>query len=129
MENGLKACNFIKNETLAQVFCCEFCEIFKNSYFVEHLRTIFFARTIKLVESNLTTESNLHLSSHWKSDTIFFADIVQFFSHISSGTSPGKEDFSYKQHGFPHKPREVMTMMSKLWHARFGNDVINSVFH
>ena len=25
--------NFIKKETLAQVFSCEFCEIFKNTYF------------------------------------------------------------------------------------------------
>ena len=28
-----EACNFIKKETLAQVFSCEFCEIFKKSYF------------------------------------------------------------------------------------------------
>ena len=26
-------CNFIKKETLAQVFPCEFCKIFKNAYF------------------------------------------------------------------------------------------------
>ena len=28
----LKACNFIKRVTLAQVFSCEFCEIFKNTF-------------------------------------------------------------------------------------------------
>ena len=28
-----EACNFIKKEALAQVFSCEFCEIFKNTYF------------------------------------------------------------------------------------------------
>ena len=28
-----KACNFIKKETPAQMFSCEFCEIFKNTYF------------------------------------------------------------------------------------------------
>ena len=27
-----KACNYIKKETLAQVFACEFCEIFKNTF-------------------------------------------------------------------------------------------------
>ena len=27
-----KACNFIKKETLAQVFSCIFCKIFKNTY-------------------------------------------------------------------------------------------------
>ena len=32
-------CNFIKKETLAQVFSCEFCEIFRNTFFTEHLWT------------------------------------------------------------------------------------------
>ena len=31
------ACNFIKKETLAQLFSCEFCEICKNLFFTEHL--------------------------------------------------------------------------------------------
>ena len=30
---GLQACNFIKEETLLQVFSCEICKIFKNIYF------------------------------------------------------------------------------------------------
>ena len=30
------ACNFIKKETLAQVFSSEFCEISKNTFFTEH---------------------------------------------------------------------------------------------
>ena len=34
---GLQA-NFIKKETLAQVFHYEFCEIFKNNFFTKHLR-------------------------------------------------------------------------------------------
>ena len=29
---------FIKKETLAQAFSCEFCEISKNTFFIEHLR-------------------------------------------------------------------------------------------
>ena len=33
------ACNFFKNETLAQVFSCEYCEISKNIFFTEHLWT------------------------------------------------------------------------------------------
>ena len=33
-----EACNFIKNETLAQVFSCEFCVISNNTFFIEHLR-------------------------------------------------------------------------------------------
>ena len=34
-----QACNFTIEETLAQVFSCEFCEMFKNNLFKEHLRT------------------------------------------------------------------------------------------
>ena len=30
--------NFIKKETLTQVFFCDFCEIFKNTFLTEHLR-------------------------------------------------------------------------------------------
>ena len=30
--------NFIKKKALAQVFSCEFSEIFKNTFFTEHLR-------------------------------------------------------------------------------------------
>ena len=33
------ACNFIKKETLVQVFSCEFCKIFKNTFYTEHLWT------------------------------------------------------------------------------------------
>ena len=32
-KNRLQTCNFIKKETLAQVFSCEFCEIPKNTFF------------------------------------------------------------------------------------------------
>ena len=31
---------FIKKETLAHVFSCEFCEISKNTFFTEHLRPL-----------------------------------------------------------------------------------------
>ena len=32
-----QACSFIKKETLAQMFFCKFCEIFKNTFFIGHL--------------------------------------------------------------------------------------------
>ena len=35
-----QACNFINKESLAQVFSCEFCEIFKNTFFKEHLLSL-----------------------------------------------------------------------------------------
>ena len=33
-----KACNVIKKETPSQVFSCKFCEIFKTTFFIDHLR-------------------------------------------------------------------------------------------
>ena len=35
---GLKICNFIKKETSPQMFSCEYQEIFKNTFCMEHLR-------------------------------------------------------------------------------------------
>ena len=34
----VEACNFIKKGTLAQLFSCEFCEISKSTFFIEHLQ-------------------------------------------------------------------------------------------
>ena len=34
-----EVCNFIKIETLLQVFSCEFCEMPKNTFFTEHVLT------------------------------------------------------------------------------------------
>ena len=35
--SGLQVFNFIKKKTLAQVFSWEFCKVFKNTFFIEHL--------------------------------------------------------------------------------------------
>ena len=35
MFSETEACNFIKKETMTQVFSCEFCEISKNTLFTE----------------------------------------------------------------------------------------------
>ena len=40
-----QACNFIKNETLAQVFSGEFCEFSKSTFFTEHLRWLLLKQT------------------------------------------------------------------------------------
>ena len=35
--SGLRSATLNKKETPAQVFSCEFCEISKNTFFIEHL--------------------------------------------------------------------------------------------
>ena len=49
------ACNFIKKETLAQVFSCEFCEIPKNTFFY---RTPLVA-AFRAIELNCLTFSSI----------------------------------------------------------------------
>ena len=39
LSKEIVACNFIKKETLAQVFSCEIYEISKNTFSTEHLMT------------------------------------------------------------------------------------------
>ena len=52
---GVQVCNFIKKETLAQVFSCEFCQISKNTsggcfcfmameFFIFHVKTFQFSK-------------------------------------------------------------------------------------
>ena len=43
------AYNFIKKETLAQVFSYEFCEISKNTFFTEHLRRLLLNQCITIL--------------------------------------------------------------------------------
>ena len=50
--NKVAACNFIKTETLAQVFSCGFWEISKNTVFTEYvLVSAFKAGNLKLSSS------------------------------------------------------------------------------
>ena len=43
------ACNLIKKETLAQVLSCDFCEIFKNTFFTEHTERLFPKSTVEKI--------------------------------------------------------------------------------
>ena len=45
----LEASNFIKIETLAQVFSCESCEISKSTFFTEHV----WATALQIFQLNL----------------------------------------------------------------------------
>ena len=54
-----KTCNFNKKETLAQVFSCEFCEIFKNIFFHRTPLEVAFERILaEGHETTLTVDYN-----------------------------------------------------------------------
>ena len=46
-------CNFIKEETLTEVFSCPFCEIFTNTFFREHLRWLLLHISVKISQNSL----------------------------------------------------------------------------
>ena len=54
---GSQPCNFIKKESLAQVFSCEFCEVSKNTFFTEQLRWLLLYVMCRSCWSRVATES------------------------------------------------------------------------
>ena len=58
-----QACNFIKKETLAQVFSCEFYEIFKNTFFTELPRTTASVNILFSIRINECVSIALYCSS------------------------------------------------------------------
>ena len=66
-QSQVSACNFIKKETLVQVFSCEVCEIFKNTFLIEYLRWLL-----------LILQHSLH--KKWRFQ--FLADLVIFTEEI-----------------------------------------------
>ena len=43
-----QACNFVKKEALEQVFSCEFRDLSKNTFFIEHLWWLLLKRDFKV---------------------------------------------------------------------------------
>ena len=58
----------MKKETLAQVFSCEFCEIFKNTFFTEHFRETASVTNLNPVPCvcNLTESFQIHMFQSWE---------------------------------------------------------------
>ena len=50
-QNTYARVSFLKKRTLAQVFSCEFCKIFKNTFFTEHFWATVSARQTSTMES------------------------------------------------------------------------------
>ena len=80
-----QVCNFIKKETLAQVFSCEFCEISINTFFIEQLRWMLLSfasqkydKMILFLAKNATFTNYTKNSTMWTFPKIFFRKI--FFS-------------------------------------------------
>ena len=74
----MDACNFIKKETLAQVFSSEFCEISKNTFL--H-RTPLVASSVHSLSSSFCLLGNACVKDFWYRDITPFGKI-KFYRHI-----------------------------------------------
>ena len=74
-----KTCNFIKKETQSQVLFCEFCEIVKNTFFIENLRWLLLKWSANLTllttheDGEIAISANVteHMEGYWKRNLIF----------------------------------------------------------
>ena len=112
---GLKsqACNFIKTETLAQVFSSEFCEISKNIFFY---RTPPVAASVYIFVSlfiswKIFHQSNLPLQSG-KNGVIFFISVR--FDFIST-----KWKTFHRCHLFPWNAKKLSNFLQFFIHISF----------
>ena len=84
---GLQPNNFIKKKTIAQVFSCEYCEIFKDSFFYRTpLMTALALWTITILNSNRALE-NLRTMDDF--------NFTNFFSNRVMACSPKAASYCY----------------------------------
>ena len=69
--------NFIKKETLAQVFSSELCEIFKNTFFTEYLRT-----TASVKRTFYSQPEKFQERFTWKTFITFSACCLKYSSNL-----------------------------------------------
>ena len=95
-----EACNFIKKETLAQVFSCDFCEISKNTFFTDHLRRLLLKMIKNLWKFSQLIDKLLKLIS-LSCHCIFFIRFILFI---------------FSNRGHTMKIRMKINYISVLWY-------------
>ena len=74
--SGLRPATLLKKEVLAQVFPCEFCKIFKNTFFTEHVWATAFAHVMNLLLFLILESMNMIVLICCKNMTIIFSKSV-----------------------------------------------------
>ena len=91
----LEAFNFIKQETLVQVFSWEFCQISKSTFFTEHLwvtASIFReGRRLKQIETSIIPKPHKEINKKNKNVFTFFIFYLLCSSFFFSGFTFYKE--------------------------------------
>ena len=86
MKFQAETCNFIKRETLTQVFSFEFCEISKNTFFIEALRATASELNYYFIMSNVTNFHKYYRGEVTREEKIMNHYIKFSISGCISGT-------------------------------------------
>ena len=79
IEFQTEACNLIQQETLAQVFSCEFCEILKNSFFIENHCWVL----LNIYHANRSSSCTNHVRFRSSEDFLDFSVAESQFQKVS----------------------------------------------
>ena len=105
----LEACNFIRKETQAQVFFCEFCYIFKDAFLQNTPATVSDSKTWGTISLKLNAKKN----SETLPKIVFFLAIFQKFSKMSL------RGFSYRtmfwKHILSYDPKQRTLYLRELF--------------
>ena len=90
--------NFIKKETLAQVFSCEFCEISENTFFTKQLQTA--ASGSKIFEHLIFSEMYPYLIIIFifKKGDLFVSILIHKYQHKSTRVNTNQHESDTSQH-------------------------------
>ena len=94
----VEAFNFIKKETLEQVFSCEFCKISKNTFLTEHLKWLLFEPSFCMVSLFGLIPTSIYLfkvnngqERYWCCSGFFIVNfehiLKKFWTYFSSNVS------------------------------------------
>ena len=109
------ACNFIKKESLAQAFSCVFCEISKNTFFTEHLRTTAWRPLPRLIKPGDITEKCYEKAIHFHG-TFHGLKITNCLcnkQHLNKAIFEGQ--FIKKLSNFESKPKARTIFLGSWW--------------
>ena len=75
-----EACNFITKKTLVQVFFCEFCEMSRNTFFIEHLWA---TASVNKITQNLFVQSSFDCFTYLVHISALFFSVDELCRKIS----------------------------------------------
>ena len=92
-----KACNFIEKKISTQVFSCDFCKIFKNTFFTECLQWLLLVMSSVLISTSVFMLKMLFFNSYLHQ---FIQSFLTFLTFLAIGIIAETNKMSLFAHSF-----------------------------